>query len=196
MAKKELTEEEIQKLLDDTPEFAELGIYRNLPIGYEPKVSSKEMAKFSDLIDKKKYQEAICKGEQLLVQYPDEGIVQEELVRAYFKGRNQIPDYRAKCITYAKEALSNRVFNDGLLKRLFLELGRGKCYYQILKLWTFLDSNKEQIAKVVGLIKYEYYQGKACKAKKHIALGNAIDTQEDKLFTPEQEEKILSSFAL
>jgi hypothetical protein len=193
MSKLDLSTEKLRILPDNIPNFVELGIYRDVPFDYEPKVSPQELTVLQDLIyDNKKFYEAIKFGNKLLRQYPEEGIVQELLAIAYFKGRKQIHNYRIKCISYVKKALSNRVFNNVLLKRLVLELGKGGCYYQIKQLWDFLKENHNLMAKAPYPINMDYYEAKAVIASKRIDQGIAKDSPKHKLFSKSQKEKIIA----
>lgn len=191
MAKLDVSTEELQKLLDNTPDFVELGIYRDGPLDFDLRVSPQEFTTLQDLIYHKKYHEAITYGNKLLRHYPDEGYVQELMAEAYFKARKVMPNYRVRCISYVKEALSNKDFHNGLLKRLVLELGKDGCYYQIKQLGAFLKENSNLIAKFPYYINMDYYEAKATIASKKIDKGSAKDSAKHKLFSELQKRKIV-----
>lgn len=141
-----------------------------------------------NLIFEKKYHEAIELGNKLLVQTPYSAGVHVNLMDAYFKVRNENPDFYDKSIEHARLAMLYGHNTGYVQERLVIGLEKQGKIYQALQVCNIVLLDRFQFSRHGCGTKEEFLKRKG-KLLKNIK--KAADKERDVLFTSDDVSKLL-----
>lgn len=144
-----------------------------------------------NMIFEKKYQEAINLGLELLKKTPEDSGVHINLMDAYFKLREQHPDYINKSNYHAKQAIIYGHNTGYAEERLAKNLDKEKKYHLSLQLYNLILNTEGFHFSTHGygnIIDWE-------KRRKNIIknMDKATDKENDILFTEDEISKIIKT---
>ena len=144
-----------------------------------------------NMIFEKKYQEAINLGLELLKKTPEDSGVHLNLMDAYFKLREQHPDYINKSNYHAKQAIIYGHNTGYAEERLAKNLDKEKKYHLSLQLYNLILNTEGFHFSTHGcgnIIDWE-------KRRKNIIknMDKATDKENDILFTEDEISKIIKT---
>lgn len=144
--------------------------------------------KIGNLIFEKKYHEAIQYGLSLLERNPTDCGVHVNLMDAYFKARNDNPQYLNKSTYHARLAILYGHHTGYAEDRLAKNLDRAKYYHQSLQLYDLILRDDFHFSPH-GCGKKEIFAQRRNKALQRIDI--AQDSKNNVLFTPDEISTII-----
>lgn len=145
-----------------------------------------------NLIEDKKYEEAIELGLKLLKENPKDASILINLMDAYFKGKEIVaPDYIDKSTYYAKQSILNGHHTGYAEQRLAINLDKAKLFHQSLQLYNLiLDTEGFHFSShgCGNFINWKHRRESILKK-----MDKAMDTENDVLFTPSEIAQIIQN---
>lgn len=153
----------------------------NAKIVAESKISA--FCSIGNLVYEKKYHEAIELGKKLLTETPDSAGVHVNLMDAYFKIRDENPEFYDKHVNHARLAMLYGHNTGYVQKKLAIGLEKQNKIYQAIQICNIVLDEKFHFSKHGCGSKDEFLTRKEKLLKK---VNKSIDNKNSEIFTNEE----------